>query len=157
VPKGFKIYTNENVYGFNDAAIKLILSEGVEKIVFPYENDFENLAAGRYRGGIVPVYFYPELFYSRMPVKTGEGLFKNDNNKNFRTIVKDGITIIVPEHPVSFLQYKNQLEKEGFRDYLIDVSYDNPSKNLIKKLKNRLQFSEQVQPSTNFNFKAGMK
>ncbi|NQU86761.1 MAG: hypothetical protein HQ541_13470, partial [Mariniphaga sp.] len=96
-------------------------------------------------------------FYSRMPVKSTNEFIKNDNGKNFRALVKDGMTITVPEHPVSLLQYKNQLSKEGFRNYLIDVSYDKPSKNLIKKLINRLHYSEQVQPSVNFNFKAGLK
>ncbi|NQU87959.1 MAG: U32 family peptidase, partial [Mariniphaga sp.] len=78
VPSGFKIISNENVYCFNDAAISQVLSEGINTIVFPYENDFENIVQGSYRNGIVPVYFYPELFYSRMPVKSTNEFIKND-------------------------------------------------------------------------------
>ena len=157
VPNNFNTIANENVYCFNDAAINQVLSEKVHNIVFPLENDYENITEGTYRRGIVPVYFHPELFYSRMPVDAGTGTLTNDEGKNFFKRVKDGISIVVPEHPVSLLQYKNKLMGEGFRNFLLDISYDKPSKNLIKKLITRLHHSEQVQPSENFNFKAGLK
>jgi U32 family peptidase len=158
VPQGWKVFANENVYTFNDAAIRMIEGEGVSSVVYPLESDFENLKAGSHRSGIVPLYFFPELFYSRMPVRIGEdGLFSNEDGKQFRQLKKGGMTIVVPGRPVSFLQYKKQLSAEGFSNFLIDLSYDNPSKNRFNTLLAKFKTSEQVQPSTNFNFRLGMK
>ena len=159
IPPKSIILTNENVYIFNGAAIKSIKKQGVKNYIYPLENDFENLLNGTDRGGIQPVYFYPELFYSRMPVAiSGEnGIFENDEKIKFRRVRKNGLTVIIPEKPVSLLQYKNKLFAQGFRQYLLDVSYDKPSKNLIKTLVKRLSGSLQVQPSTTFNFTKGLK
>ena len=90
-----------------------------------------------------------------MPIKLekDESVLENDEGAKFRRFRKDGVTSIVPEVPVSLLQYKNKLKNKGFCRFLIDVSYDNPSKNLVKKLLTRLKLSEQVQPSTTFNFR----
>ncbi len=153
--KKSRVFTNENVYVFNDAVVKVLQKENVNAYIYPLENDFENLLRGSSRNGIVPVYFYPELFHSRMPIKleNDETVLENDEGAKFRRFRKDGITSIVPEVPVSLLQYKNKLKNKGFHRYLIDVSYDNPSKNLVKKLLTRLKHSEQVQPSTTFNFR----
>ena len=153
--KKSRVFTNENVYVFNDAAVKVLQKENVNAYIYPLENDFENLLRGSSRNGIVPVYFYPELFHSRMPIKLekDESVLENDEGAKFRRFRKDGVTSIVPEVPVSLLQYKNKLKNKGFCRFLIDVSYDNPSKNLVKKLLTRLKLSEQVQPSTTFNFR----
>ena len=111
-----------------------------------------------FKNGIVPVYFYPELFYSRMPVQletTGE--FSTDDSKTkYRRFRKNGITIIVPDRAVSILQHKNRLVQQGFSNFLIDVSYDMLSKNRLKTLKTRFLKSEQIQPTTTFNFTKGL-
>lgn len=155
VPDGWAVFTNENVYAFNDAAACAILDEGITNLIFPLENDFENLKNGTYRDGIVPLYFYPKLFYSRMPVKAGT--FRNDDRKQFRQLTREGMTIVIPEIPVSIIQNKKQLIKEGFSNFLIDLSFDNPSKNRFKTLITKFRNSELLQPSTGFNFKSGMK
>ncbi len=159
VPKTASIITNENVYVFNDAAATLLKENQVTLFSYPQENDFENLLLSKDRTGIVPIYFKPELFYSRMPVKVEniEQTFIDDIGNTFNKNVRDGITIVTPEHPVSLLQHKNKLDKAGFSNYLIDLSDVSISKNTFKNLISKYQRSEQIQPSTIFNAKGGLK
>ncbi len=155
LPKKANISTNENVYVYNDAAAEFVNSEGINNYSYPLENDIENLLKGNDRNGIVSMYFYPKLFYSRMPIKLDdvENNFRDDMNENYNRTIKDGFTIVTPEIPVALLQYKKKLHNNGFRNFLIDMSFEKPSENTLKKLIKRLKFSEQIQPSSNFNFK----
>ena len=159
IPAGCRIITNENVYVFNDAAAKFIEVEGIENFVFPFEIDFETMESINCKSGIVPVYFYPELFYSRMPVhlESNNGFTGDDTKTGYKRYHKNGITIIVPDRAVSILHHKKRLSKIGFSNYLIDVTYDTFSKNRLKTLKTRFLKSEQIQPSTTFNFTKGLK
>ncbi len=155
IPANALCSTNENVYIFNDAAIMFLNEQSIKNYIYPFENDFENLDQLKQRDGIVPLYFYPRLFYSRMPVSpdTPAGNdFIDDRGEHFRRFVRNGMTIVVPGEPVSLLQYKNKLTSKGFRKFLIDLSFEKPSGNILQKLIKRLKLSEQVQPSTNFNF-----
>jgi putative protease len=158
IPENCRIITNENVYAFNDAAVKCIQNEGVENFIFPFEIDFETLESINFKSGIVPVYFYPELFYSRMPIQleNGEEFAGDDTKTKYKRYRKNGITIIVPDRAVSILHHKNRLSKIGFSGFLIDVSYDTISKNRLKTLKTRFLKSEQIQPTTTFNFTKGL-
>ncbi|HBL77827.1 MAG: hypothetical protein A2W90_02030 [Bacteroidetes bacterium GWF2_42_66] len=159
LPKGAVFSGNENIYVYNDASARLMINEGLQDFCYPQENDMENLLNMQNRNGLVPLYFYPELFYSRMPVKINqtESKFKDDSGKTFRRIIKDGMTIVIPDVPVSLTQYKKQLMDAGFRKFLIDLSFDTPTSNLIKKVMTRFKDSEQIHPSTTFNFKKGLK
>lgn len=158
IPGNCRIISSENVYAFNDAAVKCIKNEGIENFIYPFEIDFETLESLSNKGGIVPVYFFPELFYSRMPVHLENNEeFAGDNTKTrYRRYRKNGITIVVPDRAVSILQHKNRLVQKGFSNFLIDVSYDAVSKNRLKTLKTRFLKSEQIQPSTTFNFTKGL-
>jgi putative protease len=159
IPENCRIITNENVYAFNDAAVKCLQNEGVENFVFPFEIDFETMESINCKSGIVPLYFYPELFYSRMPVhlENSDEFAGDDTKTKYRRHRKNGITIIVPDRAVSILHHKNRLSKIGYSNYLIDVSYDTFSKNRLKTLKTRFLKSEQIQPTTTFNFTKGLR
>jgi len=159
VPDNCRVIANENVYAFNDAAVKCIQNEGIENFTYPFEIDFETLETISNKNGILPVYFYPELFYSRMPVhlETNEEFANDDTKTRYKRYRKNGITIIVPDRAVSILHHKNRLSSIGFSNYLIDVSYDTLSKNRLKTLKTRFLKSEQIQPTTTFNFTKGLK
>jgi putative protease len=158
IPDGCRIISSENVYVFNDAATQLLQSEGIGQLIYPYEIDFETLESLTNKNGIVPVYFYPELFYSRMPVNISTDIpFSGDDLKaKYRRFRKNGLTIIVPDKAVSILQHKNRLVQNGFTNFLIDVTYDTFSRNRLKTLKTRFLKSEQIQPSTTFNFTKGL-
>jgi putative protease len=157
--KGSKVSCNENVYVLNDAAAKVLNDEQISDFIYPQENDLENLLSMKNKQGIVSLYFYPELFYSRMPVKPHHEskMFADENSKKFRIAVKDGITIVYPTIPVALFHYRNQLEKNGFNRFLIDYSGEIITANVVKRILKKYLNSESVQPSTSFNFKLGLK
>jgi len=104
------------------------------------------------------MYFCPELFYSRMPVKisnTKESV-RDDRNYSFTRLKRNGMTIVVPDQPVSFTQYKSKLEAKGFGRFLIDMSYEKPSDKRFHTIVKNLKESKQIQPSNTFNFKMGL-
>ena len=106
----------------------------------------------------MPIYFYPRLFISRMPIKIKEEeSFKDDTGNTYHKIVRDGITYTVPEIPVSFLQYVSKFKQQGFKNFLIDLSFEKPSGNRINTLIKRYKQSQQIQPSVNFNYKRTLK
>ncbi len=157
LPKKTRIACNENVYLFNDAAIAHLLSEHINLYCYPQENDLENLLNSNDRFGIVPVYFYPQLFYSRMPVNTKDGSLIDDRAGEFTKELRNGITIVYPKHPVTWMQQKNNLYQNGFRRFLIDLTNEKVSSNVFKKLLKHFEQGKQVQPSTSFNLKKGLK
>ena len=159
LPQGAKVSCNENVYVLNDSSARLLHDEKIAEFIYPYENDLDNLLSMSNKQGIVPLYFYPELFYSRMPVKINHGnnSFADEANRKFRISVKDGITIVHPSIPVALFHYRNQLEKNGFNRFLIDYSGENMTANIVKRILKKFIDAESVQPSTNFNFKLGLK
>jgi len=156
-----RIFTSENVYALNDASIQFLKEEKIRSCVYPLENDFQNLTSGKDRKGIVPLFFVPELFYSRMPALFNHEDTKTrrfqDKNLIYRKIVKDGITVIVPEIPVSILQHKNKLFKVGFRRFLIDFSHQHPSQKTFNRILKKYQTSSPEYPGTIFNFKEGLR
>lgn len=161
LPAKIRPSVNENVYSLNDAAIQFLREDNIGLHIYPYEFDFDNLAAGKNRNGIVPLYYYPELFYSRMPVKidhdkTGEYSYFRDRDHTYKRIVRDGVTIVIPKLPVSLFQYKDDIHKKGFRRFLIDLSYEKPSQNTFNRLQKRYKYSEAEQPGFGFNFKLGL-
>jgi U32 family peptidase len=159
VPSGAKVSCNENVYVLNDASARMLHDEKIAEFTYPLENDLDNLLSMNNKHGIIPLYFYPELFYSRMPVKINQenGLFVDETNKKFKVSVKDGITIIHPSIPVALFHYRTQLEKNGFNRFLIDYSGEMMTANVVKRILKKFLGSEAVQPSSNFNFKLGLK
>jgi putative protease len=159
LPKNAQVSCNENVYVMNDASARLLRDERISEFMYPLENDLENLLSMNNRQGIVPLYFYPELFYSRMPVHLDQEnrQFADENNRKFRKTVKDGVTIVYPTLPVALFHYRKQLEKNGFNRFLIDYSGETMTANVVKRILKKYLDSEAVQPSTNFNFKLGLK
>ena len=162
IPQEARFITSENVYTLNDAAIRCIQDQGAAGHIYPFETEIDNLKAGKDRSGILPLYFNPELFYSRMPIKMGKKekgdvSFRDDRAIGFNNFIQDGVTIVIPAKPVSWVHAKKDLERLGFKRFLIDLSYEKPSQNILKRLLRQVEKSEIVQPSTLFNFKMGLK
>ncbi|MCW3804183.1 peptidase U32 family protein [Plebeiibacterium marinum] len=157
-PKGVNVVTNERVYIYNDAAIRGIKSLGVKQVTYPVENDYENLKKGTSRDGIVPMYANPELFFARMPVDVydKEDEFKDNTDKEFKRFVRNGMTSVYSKTPVALMQYSKTLLNDGFFRFLFDLRTESPSKHLPVKLFKKFKASEQLQPSTTFNFKRGL-
>ena len=158
IPKASTIAANEHVYTFNDAAIHHLKEENIKLFAYPLENDMDNLLNMQDKKGIVPMYFYPELFYSRMPVKitNPQQSVHDDKQYKFTRLKRNGMTLIVPDQPVSITQHKSKLEAKGFGRFLIDVSYEKPSDKRFHTILKNLKESKQIQPSNTFNFKMGL-
>ncbi len=160
IPANTTISANENVYSFNDAAIALFKEKGIRHYIYPLENEKKNLLNQTDRDGIVPVAFHPELFYSRLPVKLDDDnqtIFTDDEGNVFHKSIRDGITIVSPEDPVANFEDMKALKKAGFHNFLLDFSHINPSQNKFNTFLKHLHDSEQLQPSTGFNFSKGLK
>ena len=158
LPDDSVIASNENVYVFNDAAIRQLLASGIKLFCYPLENDMENLKNYHNKKGIVPLYYYPELFYSRMPVSGTDmkGSWKDDKNHPFKIVKKNGMNIVIPQEPVALTQYKEKLEHYGFGRFLVDFSYEKPSDERFHSLIQKLKDAQQTQPSSTFNYKRGL-
>lgn len=158
LPADCKYICNENVYIFNDAAARFVSSQGASSYIYPIENDIVNYSRTSNRDGIIPMYFYPQLFYSRMPVLLDKtNTFDDRNGEQFRKLVRDGITIVVPENPVSFTQFKSKLDRYGYYRYLIDLSSITPAEGLAARLIKKLKYSDKIGNTQLFNFKRELK
>ena len=158
LPKKAIFAGNENMYAYNDAASDFFFSEGAKLFTYPAENDEENISSYQNKKGIMPIYFYPRLFISRMPIKIKEEeIFTGDMGNTYLKSVRDGITYTIPEIPVSFLQYVNKFKQQGYKNFLIDLSFEKPSGNRINTLLKRYKQSLQIQPSGNYNYKRTLK
>jgi len=156
LPKGARFHTNENVYTFNDEAIMFLLEDGAQNISYPLESDFDNLMRTKYKLGIMPLFFVPPVFVSRMPVKM-DAAFSDDRQRKFERRIRDGVTYIYPEVPTTWLHYREKFERAGFRRFLFDFSGLSPSKHLPKRVLQHYEQSKVLQPGTSFNMKMGLK
>lgn len=153
LPKNCNISCNENIYLLNDIAINFVQSKGIKNYCYPLENDYPNMLKGKDRNGIIPVYYYPELFYSRMP-KNVKSL-KDDNGKQFRKLTFNGFTIITDKNPVSLTHNINKFRNKGFYKFLIDISLE-PNKQKLPYIINAFNKSEKIKGSEDFNIKKGL-
>lgn len=150
------LMTNENVYLLNDMAVKHIQEELIDSYIYPLENDVDNMISGNDRYGIVPMYFYPKLFYSRMPINVKPEDLITDKNNRYRKFIKEGITVITTHNPVSWIQYRDKLFSKGFSRFLLDVSFGFPQNGVINELINNLNSSKSIGETGKFNFKKGL-
>jgi putative protease len=158
LPSSSIFSTNENVYLFNDAAIQFARKENAKYYTYPFENDIANLAKGNDRMGIVPLYFLPHLFFSRMPVSLASNEpFSDSNGNRYVKTIRNGMTIILPEHPVSLTQFREKLDRYGFFRFMIDLSHITPDEQRFKEIWKSYNQSEALKPSTMFNFKRELK
>lgn len=158
-PSHIKTTASENIYTFNDAAIQQLRIEKITDFIYPLENDIVNLGKTANRSGIVPVFFVPKLFYSRMPIKAAkETVFADKMGQKYKKSVCDGLTVVLPEKPVSLTQYKEKLERYGYNRFLIDFSFVAPSSEFCDQVFKALKNSQSVPfPSSGFNFKRELK
>ncbi|MDL2262600.1 U32 family peptidase [Bacteroidales bacterium OttesenSCG-928-I21] len=154
LPKNVNINCNENVYLLNDIAISYIQSLGIKNYCYPLETDYPNLLRGFDRSGIIPLYFYPELFYSRMPIKTGEIIL--DSKKKYKKTHFNGFTIITDSKPVSVTHNVRKFKSKGFHKFLVDMSTESNIEKYTAILK-LIEKSERYQASVEFNMKKGLK
>jgi putative protease len=157
LPPHSRFATNEAVYAYNDAAAQWLKQQGAEWFCSPTENEYENLLTGACRDAVIPVYFRPRLFTSRMPIKLSTNQFSDERKNRYQRHRVNGLTIITPEQPVCITQYANKLRGKGFGRFLIDLSFEKPDNNHLAHLLKLLATSEGIQGTSAFNFKKGLR
>ena len=157
LPPRSRFATNEAVYAYNDAAALWLKQQGAEWFCSPVENEYENLLTGACREAVIPVYFRPRLFTSRMPVKLAANQFTDERKNRYIRHRLNGLTIITPEQPVCITQYANKLRGKNFSRFLIDLSFEKPDNNRLAHLMKLLATSEGIQGTSAFNFKKGLR
>ena len=154
LPPKSKIISNENVYLMNDISINYINSFRISEYCYPLENDYPNYLKSKDRKGIVPVYFYPELFYSRMPVKTINKI-KDEDGKEYSKKIVNGFSVISDINPVSFTQTIEKLSNKGYHKFLIDLSNEENIFNL-RNIMESIKKSIKIKDTFDFNIKKGL-
>ncbi len=158
LPKGSVWACNENVYVFNDAASKFLSTQACSFYCYPQEIDFDTLYSLKNRSGVMPLYFYPDLFYSRMPVKLKKDeFFKDDQGKEYKKIVRDGITIVRPKQAVSLIKYRSKMEKLGYKKFLLDFSDIEPSKQVFNGIMQAYNKSANMTNTGSFNLRRTLR
>ena len=154
LPSDSIVAANENVYLMNDIASNFARSENIKYYCYPVETDYPNLISGRDRGGIIPIYFHPDLFYSRQPIVTKE--FSDEHKTRFCCSVEAGFTVVSDSKAVSWTQNVAKFRGKGFCRFLIDISFDNELERLpeiVLAVKN----SAKMPNTIDFNMKKGLK
>lgn len=145
-----------NEYGnvFNDATIAFYMRQHAKFWIYPLENDSQNFSDSKDRNGVINMFYYPKLFYSRAPIKLKNNeIFSEENGEdNYKKKSKDGITIVIPEKPVCLFPFQQRLEKDGFKRFLIDLSEEDIDKFRAKSLLQNLKSGKMEQNTSTFNF-----
>ena len=157
LPPHSRFATNETVYAYNDAAAVWLKQQGAEWFCSPVENEYENLLSGASRETVIPVYFRPRLFTSRMPIALTDNQFADERKNRYNRQRLNGITIITPDKPVCIAQYTNKLRGKGFCRFLIDLCFEPADNNHLAHLLKLLASSEGIQGTSAFNFKKGLR
>jgi putative protease len=151
LPNACKISTNENIFLLNDLSISFVQQLGIKDYCYPLENDYPNMLQGRDRNGIIPVYFHPELFYSRMPVKSGKVL-ADETGKKYNKSIQNGFTIITDTLAVSLSHSISKFKSKGFYRFLIDFSHEKDLSKLPTVIK-AVNESTKLHGTGDFNMK----
>lgn len=151
LPNNCRITSAETVYQLNDISASYLQGLGIIDYCSPQENDYPNLLRGKDRNAIIPIYFYPALFYSRMPIKSSKKI-SDERGNNFRKSIENGFSIITDSSPVALTQFVEKLYSKGFRRLLIDLSYE-PDLEKMPQIINAIKNSAKIPGSSDFNFK----
>ncbi|HPM01337.1 MAG TPA: peptidase U32 family protein [Candidatus Cloacimonadota bacterium] len=154
--ENIKILANESIYTLNDFSIRFLNEQKVDRFIYPFEDDMDNLFTGRDRSGIIPLFFHPKLFFSRMPVNVKSETVFRDIKNEYSKYIRDGISNVVSRKPVSIYHFYDKLYKKGFRRFMTDLSFSNPSSEYYIKIIHGYYNTDKLPNSSAFNFKKGL-
>ena len=151
LPSKVNVLSNEYIYSLNDLAIQQLKNWGINSYILPLENDIPNLNHYIFKDGIVPIFFTPALFSSRMPVKNSS---IKDNKNGYQVVRKGKLTITYPDNPVCIFSFLNKLK--DYSNFLIDLSTPNINTQDYSEILNSFTKKENTVNSSKFNFKKGL-
>lgn len=151
LPQNANVLTNEYIYSLNDLAIQQLKNWGINSYILPVENDVPNLNHYNYHDGIVPIFFTPALFSSRMPVHQS----KIKDNKNSYLIARKGkLTVTYPTNPVCIFAFMGKLKE--YNNFLIDLSTPNVKVEDFAEIIASFKQGTNTLNSSKFNYKKGL-
>ena len=142
-----------------------LLTRGVDKFVFSWEDEYLNIRdsvcptpLSSAISGVAQIYGRPPLFISRMkpPLPCGETAV-DPRGGAFFVSTKNGLYYTLPIAPVCLFAKRKKLSECGVNDFLIDLSFHEPSYELIGALMDGYKQGVRIDGGTIFNFKAGLK
>lgn len=151
IPKRASVLANEHIYTLNDLAIKQIKEWGVSSYILPFENDIPNLNHYKHKDGIIPIFFTPALFTSRMPVKQG---YIKDKKNSYLVARRGKLTYTYPHNPVAIFSFLRKLE--DYSNYFLDFSTPNIEKEDFALIFQDLEKRKNPVNTSKFNFKKGL-
>jgi putative protease len=154
--KSIQLFSNEQVYALNDAAVLYLQSQAIKNWILPLENDFPNLVSSKNRDGIVPLYFYPNLFFSRQPANVYDDHSLIHGKDRLKYVQDKGMVKVVPSKPICNFSFYTRLWSKGYSRFLIDLSYDDPDQGFMDNLLSHLDESKNLPDTTRFNMKQGL-
>ncbi len=148
------LIANEYVYSMNDAACKCLTELGIRQWISPWENDFPNILGSIYRNTIIPMYFYPNLYVSKLKPFVEEQF--SFEKQIFNTRTSESMYVITPQKPVCITGFSQRLQKLGYNSFLFDLSKSKPDKTLIEDLLTHFNQAKPLHGTGQFNFKKGL-
>ncbi len=142
-----------------------LLKRGINNFVFSWEDEYLNIRDNVYpppQSGaipaVAPIYGRPPLFISRMnPAVNSNDPVADPHGDTFFVSTKNALYYTLPTTPVCLFAKRKKLSECGVNDFLIDVSFHEPSYELIDELINGYKQCVRIGGGTIFNFKAGLK
>ncbi|MDR2592705.1 MAG: U32 family peptidase [Chitinispirillales bacterium] len=138
---------------------------GVSRFIFSWEDEYLNIRDSVYPppvsnaiSGVAPIYGRPPLFISRIkpPLPCGETAV-DPHGGAFFVSTKNDLCYTLPKTPVCLFAKRKKLSECGVNDFLIDLSFHEPSYELMGALMSGYKQNIRIDGSTIFNFKAGLK
>lgn len=151
LPDKVNVLSNESVYTLNDLAIQQLKNWRVNSYILPVENDIPNLNHYNFKDGIVPIFFTPALFSSRMPVGP---VSIRDNKNSYQVIRKGKLTLTYPANPVCIFSFINKLK--DYSNFLIDLSTPNIRREDYAAIFDYFSKGVNTPNSSKFNYKKGL-
>lgn len=156
------LFKNHGMAVFQDPAMKnlnpftnaVYRTSGITFTSFFMEGDIRALTSMP-RSVFVMLYGRPSLFASRIkPMHCGAGSFFNDtrDNREYTIEEKNGFFLTLPKRPYNALHIKEKLEKYGFSNFIYDLRYIKPDKNILLIMDGKKRENPCL-----FNLKKGLK
>ena len=163
-PEGFAIVADYLLGCLNRASLAALGKRGFVGIIRSYEDDYLNIKASTAAafegspGEIVCLFSHVPLFISRIRPALPSGTVCVDPHGNgFFVAEAHGLFYLLSKNPYGLTHRRQKLSETGIRDFLLDLSFCKPSKDLVSPLIECYKNNTRLPDTGLFNFKAGLK
>ncbi|MCG8569554.1 MAG: U32 family peptidase [Spirochaetes bacterium] len=150
------------LYTFNSYAVNFIFRQKINYLVSPLEISKRNLyqtvdtfSADRF---FITVFAFPELFQIKAPISfepQNNTYYDKLNDYEFYLQKKSQHISLMPSQPFSIIDKIPDLEKKGFKKFIIDLAFMEQKKGYYKKIMRYAREGRVIEETTRFNWKDG--